>query len=364
MDAQTLQKNLDEKRRRVDVDNFDISVGELVRMATKGELTISPEYQRKFRWDQKRESELIESVFLGLPIPGLYVAANPEGTWDLVDGVQRVSTLIHFSADHKFLSLIGKTTPLILSDLDELKDFNALTYSQIPSTIRLLHFDKRFIRVTALSDKSDTDVRYELFERLNTGGVVLSQQEIRSCVYRGKPTEFINRCADVAEFKNLLKLQKLHQEDGTKEEVALKFFAYLYSREKFDGKVTKFLSNYLKENRGKFETEKNFNLFSDASKKLWELTGRRAFLRPKTPVTPLVELEACLVSIGEALLRNYTIGHVEPDVWIEDEELVRNSSGGSNTKRMLVARVSRAFKLFTGVDLPEASGETQATASA
>jgi Protein of unknown function DUF262 len=90
---------LNEQKRRVDFDSYDITVKELVGMVGDNMIDIAPEYQRRFRWDIKRQSALIESVFLGIPIPTLFMAANPDGTWELIDGVQRLSTLIHFVGD-------------------------------------------------------------------------------------------------------------------------------------------------------------------------------------------------------------------------------------------------------------------------
>lgn len=97
-------EQLDSERRKVDVDHFDITIRELVRMAESEELKRAPVYQRKFRWNSTRESQLIESLFLGLPVPSIFVATNSDGTWELVDGLQRVSTLMHFVSEDKKLS--------------------------------------------------------------------------------------------------------------------------------------------------------------------------------------------------------------------------------------------------------------------
>jgi uncharacterized protein with ParB-like and HNH nuclease domain len=90
-----MQQQLEEQRRLVDVDNYTITVRELLTMAEKGELHRAPEYQRKFRWDEEAESRLVESLLLGLPVPNLFFATNTDGSWEVVDGLQRLSTLIH-----------------------------------------------------------------------------------------------------------------------------------------------------------------------------------------------------------------------------------------------------------------------------
>lgn len=85
-------EQLEKERRKVDFDTFDISVKELASMAEQEIINIAPAYQRQFRWPATNQSKLIESVFLGIPIPSLFMAANKDGTWELIDGVQRLST--------------------------------------------------------------------------------------------------------------------------------------------------------------------------------------------------------------------------------------------------------------------------------
>jgi len=98
---------LNDQKRKVDFDSYDITVKELVGMVGDNMIDIAPEYQRRFRWDDKRQSALIESVFLGIPVPALFMAANPDGTWELIDGVQRLCTLIHFVGDEGQRKKIG-----------------------------------------------------------------------------------------------------------------------------------------------------------------------------------------------------------------------------------------------------------------
>jgi Protein of unknown function DUF262 len=95
---ETITDQLDRQKRAVSYDMYDMTVRQLVDMVVGGEIEIAPDYQRRFIWDIERESELIESIYLGIPVPSLYMAANSDGTWEVVDGVQRLSTLTHFCA--------------------------------------------------------------------------------------------------------------------------------------------------------------------------------------------------------------------------------------------------------------------------
>lgn len=90
---------LNEQKRKVDFNTYDMSVKELISMIGDNIIDIAPEYQRRFRWDEERQSTLIESIFLGIPIPPLFMATNANGSWEVIDGVQRLSTIIHFAAE-------------------------------------------------------------------------------------------------------------------------------------------------------------------------------------------------------------------------------------------------------------------------
>ena len=125
---------LSREKRAVSSDAYDISVRQIIDMVSSDEINISPEYQRHFVWDEQRESELIESVFLGLPIPSLFMATNLDGSWEVVDGVQRISTALHFVGDDKSLEVIKKKIPLKLVGLKKPSSFNGFLFSDLPKS--------------------------------------------------------------------------------------------------------------------------------------------------------------------------------------------------------------------------------------
>lgn len=337
-------RELDEQRRKVDVDNYTVVIRELLGMAERNELHRAPEYQRKFRWNEERESRLIESLLLGLPVPNLFFATNPDGTWEVVDGLQRISTLIHFASESpEQLKEIGKEQNLVLAGLLKLSSFNGLSFTQLPVPVQLA-FTKRGIGVTALSDKSDPQTRFDTFERLNSGAVELSPQEVRACIYQGPFNDLLRELAEYPSFKGLVKLQKKNEENATREELVLKFFAYLTNRDNFKGAVKDFLNDYIKENRYKFDVEGGRTRFHRVAD---EIAGiiRGPFLRATTSVTPQNELEAVLVAAAEVISEHRAIGHPAAD-WLDDSELVRASTGATNTRRMLDERIKRARELL------------------
>jgi hypothetical protein len=343
-----LRDQLDKQRRLVDVDHFDVTIRELIRMAADKELVIAPEYQRKFRWTTGDESRLVESLFLGLPVPSLFVATNADGTWEVVDGLQRLSTLIHFVADPAILlDTIKKPQPLRLSELEKLPSFNEKTFEELPTPLQLT-FSKRSLRVTALSDKSDVHVRFDLFERLNTGGVSLTAQEVRACIIRGTFNDLLRELADIAAFRSLLKLQESRREDGTREELVLKFFAYLNDRKKYRGAVRDFLTDYMESASEAFDYERGGrSLFVEVVTKLQEFCHGQPFVRPGYATTPLNQFEAAMVGMGELLRENRAPVAPRPD-WVSDEEFMDASGAGSNTLPKLNARIARAKALLSG----------------
>jgi hypothetical protein len=343
--TEKLQIQLDEQRRRVDVDNFDVTVRELVRMAAEGELDRAPEYQRKFRWTAIDESKLIESLLLGLPVPSLFVATNQNGTWEVVDGLQRLSTIIHFVAEPKvLLKSIEKPEALRLEGLEKCPLLNGLSYEDLPTPIRLA-MNKRALRVTALSDKSDLKARFDMFERLNTGGVALTPQEVRACIYRGPFNDLLRELAAEPTFKKLIKLQRTKQDDGTREELVLKMFAYLNARAQFSGAVTQFLNDYMQNEGPHFDIEEGRELFADVVERVHK-AARGPFLRSGYANTPLNQVEAVLVAVAE-LVKSGATPKKPTWGWLNDSELIEFSTKGTNTPKMLRDRIRRAKELWS-----------------
>src|SRR5208337_2130959 len=174
------------------------------------------------------------------------MAANQDGTWEVVDGVQRLSTLAHFCGSQKLLNLIQRKHSLKIKNLKKLTRLNEMTFDALPKAVQL-NFQLRPVRVTTLNDKSDFSVRYDFFERLNTGGVKLHAQEIRNCVFRGS---FRNLLKELSEDQNFLKVVKLsdsEQQSAIYNECVLRFFAFIEEYASFEHSVIEFLNGYMTE---------------------------------------------------------------------------------------------------------------------
>lgn len=185
-----LQEEIDTRRTEIQTAGYPMSVGEIVNLYKDGDLDIHPEFQRYFRWSYKQKSRFIESLLLGIPIPSIFVFQRHDGVWDLIDGLQRVSTILEFMGDLRDKdgnSVEGSR----LSATDYLAQLEGVRWSKEvggfdPETdAALTPEQQRLIKRAALDVKivnreSDEQTKFDLFQRLNTGGSQLSDQEVRN----------------------------------------------------------------------------------------------------------------------------------------------------------------------------------------
>ena len=335
---------LDKETRKVDFDSFDISVKELVSMSDEGIVDIAPEYQRQFRWPIDNQSRLIESVLLGIPVPSLFMAANKDGSWELIDGVQRLNSLIHFVGNDEQLVKFGFESSLTLKGLDVLTEYNGSSFQDLPQTLKL-KFSLRPLKVTTLSDKSDLKVRFDLFERLNTGGIKLTDQEIRACVFRGQFNDFLSELVENEHFNAVVNLPAAKSNDGSKNELVLKFFAYKNNRENFDHSVVNFLNDYMSEATASFDYRNNRRIFEKTFEEL-SLELPEGIKRGNRKTTPYNLFEAVAVGAADAIEEGIDVSGKGVVNWIEDDELTKLTSGATNSRPRLKDRIKYCYDRF------------------
>ncbi|WP_059611365.1 DUF262 domain-containing protein [Burkholderia ubonensis] len=332
-----LQDQLQKERRLVSFDSYDVTIKQLLDMYEDGHIFVPPEYQRQFVWGVDRQSQLIESVFLGIPIPSLFMATNPDSTWEVVDGVQRIGTLAHFVGTSELLRSIGRDVALQISGLEKLPDMIDLKFTDLPGPMQLM-FTTRPIRVTVLNDKSDMSVRFDLFERLNTGGISLTDQEIRNCVYRGPFNDDLKGCAVDPNFESAIKLKSTDENNGSKEEFVLRFFAFLDNYQQFDHSVKGFLNDYMKARLRNRLTPEEKGVF----KKTFEFLASelpRGIIRGNRSITPINLFEAAAVGVALCIRgrRNPKKGRVEEA--LNSAELREFTTGATNSRRRVAERI-------------------------
>jgi uncharacterized protein with ParB-like and HNH nuclease domain len=349
MDPVKVQTQLDENRRTVAFDSYDLAIRQLYDMIADEIIDIAPEYQRHFVWDEEKQSQLVESLFLGIPVPNLFMATNKDSTWEVVDGLQRLTTIINFIGNEGNIKKVNqKGEKLKIKGLEKLSELNGLYYEDMPKSLQLL-FMTRPIRVTVLNDRSDLEVRFDLFERLNTGGVTLHPQEIRNCIYLGEFNEFLKECSKDINFRKVVKMTKNAERTGNWEELVLKFFAYYECRENFTHSVKEFLNDYMEQKTTSFKNRKELKeIFAKTFLILSENLSQGIVRGDRKNITPLILFEAISIGLADAIEEGKDLKLKKLESLLDDPTLKKYTTGATNSKPKLNQRIDFVKKRLLG----------------
>lgn len=190
-----LRDEIDDAQRLVKTDAYQMSIGEIVNMYKDKELIINPDFQRLFRWELGQKSKLIESLLLGIPIPPIFVFEKEDSTWELIDGLQRISTLLEFMGELEDPAAGQRKPPTALVATKYLPSLDNSVWEkseqiqeismeeQNPlSPPQQLAIKRSRLSVEILKRPSDNATKYDLFQRLNAGGIAANAQELRNCI--------------------------------------------------------------------------------------------------------------------------------------------------------------------------------------
>ncbi len=226
-------------------DGYAMSIGELVSNYKEGEIIINPNFQRKFRWSQYQRSKLIESILIGVPIPSVFVYQNKDGKWEVVDGVQRLSTIIEFMGELKD----EKGAKLPASSLTKTKmlpSLENLTWEQLPKEPLQLDFRRTKIEVKIIKRESHPNAKFEVFQRLNNGSNI-EGQEFRNAalVMMNLPVfEWLKLLAEDTNYVQSLDLTDRWKEEFYDYELVLRLFVFSKYANKPIYKVDNFIDEY------------------------------------------------------------------------------------------------------------------------
>lgn len=291
MKKNLLEYQIKEMSKMVKTDNYPMSIGEIANLYRDGDLKITPIYQRLFRWTIEQQTNLIESILLGIPIPSIYVYQDESGVWNLIDGLQRLSTLFKFmgilkSADHdnKIVKSEPLAKPRLLTALegklwdDEVQPENSLTEAQ-----------RRYIKraklpIIIIDKSSDNSAQYEMFRRLNTGGTQLSEQEIRNCMLVMQDENMYQSFCDLSKWKSFIGSAPLSKKDKDAQkylELVVKFFVINHSEfkvsdsENFNSFLTDEIVRLI--NEKEINIEKDTILFKESFDLIYDVMRSNAF---------------------------------------------------------------------------------------
>lgn len=302
-----IEQAIEEKVGEVRTDAFDLSFGEIISLykATPREFEIAPDFQRYFRWSEEQQSRLIESILLELPIPQIFVIENENGVIELIDGLQRISSVIHF-IDPALLAE-PNNTPLVLQGCDIITELDDKSFEALPMSLRL-RIKRSSVRAVVIKRQSTPNLRYSMFKRLNTGGSELLPQEVRNCTSRmAGPAgsdfyNFIQKCAKHPDFMDCTDtLASIDQRQD--EELVLRFFALKNAQELFKGHVQDWLDDYMEQvifGRRPFHYDEEEGAFTRLFRYIRATAGDGAFVkyRDGNPIGGLAPAYFEAVSVG------------------------------------------------------------------
>jgi hypothetical protein len=289
---------------RYDVASYgiDFDVNGVVQRLKKGAITV-PDFQRSYVWSMKDASRFIESLLLGLPVPGVFLAKDPETAEMLViDGQQRLKSLLFFY-DGYFNPRVESPSRRVFRLKGVQRRFEGLTYEQLDERDRR-ELDDAVLHATVVKQESppgdDTSI-YHVYERLNSGGRKLQPQEIRSAIYHGSFIDLLKALNDNANWRALYGARSKRLKD---QEMILRFLAFLYHDEEYSRPMAEFLNVFAKRNRNPDQErlDEFSEIFTQTMSVLKDAVGPSAF-RPERNFNA-----AAFDSVSVGLARRLTSG--------------------------------------------------------
>lgn len=330
-----VDEQVEEFYKRYDYDIREFPIEVVYRKFTeKDEEDVTewfiPSYQRRHVWKEKQQSEFIESLFLNLPIPYLYVSdTGEEGLVEIIDGSQRVRTIARFLSNE-----------LELSKLSTLTSLNGFRFKDLsrPTQRRFMRKTLRTIELLSMNEQS----RRELFNRLNTGGTQLTDSEKRYGVRDGRFFELVKELAKEPLLHHLCPISEGKVARREYDEFVLRFFAYANDRQSFSHSVDEFLDSYLdRMNASDFDAGEYRDQFHRMLLFVRDNFQHGFKKHAKNMSVPRIRFEAISVGTAEAL-REKTDLRVKSADWAYDPEsefVELTTSDASNSRPKVNARI-------------------------
>lgn len=341
-DTQTIVE-IPQEVRKINTQAYDKSISDIVRMIEEGDIILDPEFQRNYVWDNKKASSLIESVILNVPIPVIYVSQEKDDRWTVIDGLQRLWSLKRFFG--------GKFK---LSGLEILTDLNKQDYSTLnPKALRMLK--NGLLRIIMISQDSNEEIKYDVFMRLNSGSVHLTEQELRNCLYRGSLNKLLKDLSSNQKWLSLLGLQTAHKRMADREMI-LRYFAIADNWnpkscevDGYKGRMKTFLNEYMFKNKNIMDgdVKRLKQIFDETVNKVYDVFGVDAFRKIgdnvnksiNRAVADVLMLTCTQYGYAELIVRKQKITNKFYSLVQEDVEFKNSLLLGTSDKKVLNKRL-------------------------
>lgn len=294
--------NIPPAERRLRTETYDFTVSTLVDYLKQGHISI-PNFQRGYVWNKTQASRLIESLVINCPIPVIYLSQNADETLSVIDGNQRINSIKLFLNDE-----------YDLKGLSAYPELEGLVYSELDPRLQR-HILNRTLRCICILKDTHPQIKFDVFERLNTGSIKLSAHELRHGLYMGEMMKIIEELSSNAVFKSLTMTQ--NDKRMKADELALRFFAFSAGWSNYAKPMADFLNKYCEQHRNP-TVEDQLALktkFLDTINKVQQVLGNKAFrtfdATKKSPKFNAALYDAQMISFSELNLSDVDIQHLK-----------------------------------------------------
>lgn len=303
-----------------------------------------PPFQRNYVWNVAQASKFVESLVLGLPVPGIFLSKeNSTGRLLIVDGQQRLMSI------NSFYNGIFKGKEFLLTGLSS--DLNGKTYKTLSPSDKI-RLDDSIIHATIVRQDQPDDEEssiYLIFERLNTGGKPLTAQEIRACIYYGAFNQFLSELKTLPEWR--LVFGKAN-ERMKEEELILRFFSLFYQRNTYEKPLKGFMNLYMAHNRNfeSYSKDDMEGLFKSTLKVFADTIGNKSF-RIGGPLNAAA-FESLMIGVAERLKKgaidygNFVSAY---NSLISNPEFIEKTKGATSDEKQLQDRIALAITQFENI---------------
>lgn len=355
----TVIKKFNNSQESLVIQQSDFSLETVSRMIEKNIIDLHPHYQRRNRWSDDKQSKLIESFILNVPVPPIYFSEDEYGVYSIIDGKQRLTAI------HDFL-----TNKFKLKNLDVFNELNGLEFHELPIQIKNALTVRPYIRVVTLLKQSNPELKYEVFLRLNTGGDSLRPQEIRNVAFDGSLNKLLYQLSDNSILKNKLKITDSSSNSYRKMddlETILRFFSLSFYWDKLPSQtISKVMDIYMSQHKNiDFSDIDSLNQkFTKTISICNEIWSGNAFYKPISEsnyreqfIAPLYDAQMIAVSLiidelGESSLSNINREILEKEtltLFISDLDFLKSVTQATNNSLNIHKRITSIYNMLKGL---------------
>lgn len=340
---------------KIKVGRRVVPINLIVERIKHDEIDLAPDFQRRARiWDNVRKSRLIESILLRIPLPVFYVAADIEENWKVVDGLQRLTTIFDFiDSDSDF--------GFALKGLEYLTPYEGVVFENLPRSIKR-RINETELNINVIESGTPEEVMFNIFRRLNTGGLTLNSQEIRNALNPGPARTLLRELSQSQAFLNATD-GSVSDARMAAQELVLRYYAF--RNDDFITSSRGDLDSFLNEAMGRINTSKLSEIngikndFENAMKRSAKIFGNNAFRKisagrtRRSPVNRAL-FEAWSVSLSKLSISDFKKLSARRDRVLDkfvnsiasDERFVQSISLSTASKRMVEIRFRKIQDLI------------------